>query len=102
VLDEKIRDKYELAKSLEEKVRSKETPKVKVHVIGFAKLIGELIDGLVKVMMFFGIAALIATGIIYAYTRCARNTTLVIACSIVAVVWQLGLVAVGVGGTVWL
>jgi len=40
VLDEKIRDKFELAKNLEEKVRSKETPKVKVHVIGFAKLIG--------------------------------------------------------------
>ena len=43
--------------------------------------------------MFFGFAALIATGIIYAYTRCVRSTTLVIACSLVAVVWQLGLVA---------
>jgi uncharacterized protein len=93
VLDEKIRDKYELAKNLEQ-VRAKgETPKVKIHVIGFAKLIGELIDGLVKVMMFFGIAAVIATGIIYAYTRCVRSTALVIACSLVAVVWQLGLVA---------
>ncbi|TMH35151.1 MAG: RND family transporter, partial [Betaproteobacteria bacterium] len=70
VLDEKIRDKYELAQNLE-KVRAKgETPKVKIHVIGFAKLIGELIDGLLKVMVFFGIAALIATAIIYAYTRC--------------------------------
>jgi predicted RND superfamily exporter protein len=93
VLDEKIRDKYELAKNLEQ-VRTKgETPKVKIHVIGFAKLIGELIDGLVKVMMFFGIAALIATGVIYAYTRCVRSTALVIACSLIAVVWQLGLVA---------
>ena len=41
--------------------------------------------------MFFGIAALIATAIIYAYTRCVRSTALVIACSLVAVVWQLGL-----------
>ncbi len=64
-----------------------------MHVIGFAKLIGELIDGLVKVMIFFGVAALIATAIIYAYTRCVRSTALVIACSLVAVVWQLGLVA---------
>ena len=61
-------------------------------MIGFAKLIGDLIDGLVQVMMFFGIAAVIATVIIYAYTRCVRSTALVIACSIVAVVWQLGLV----------
>ena len=93
VLDEKIRDKYELAKRIDEKVLAKGTPKVKVHVIGFAKLVGELIEGLVKVMMFFGAAALIATAIIYAYTRCIRSTALVIACSIVAVVWQLGLVA---------
>ena len=93
VLDEKIRDKYELAQNLEDKVRSKETPKIKVHIIGFAKLVGELIDGLVKVMAFFGIAALIATAVIFAYTRCVRSTALVIACSMVAVVWQLGLVA---------
>jgi predicted RND superfamily exporter protein len=66
---------------------------VRVHVIGFAKLIGELIDGLYQVMVFFGIAALIATAIIFAYTRCVRSTLLVIACSIVAVVWQLGIVA---------
>jgi hypothetical protein len=93
VLDEKIRDKYELARAIDETVVGKGGPKVKVHVIGFAKLVGELIEGLVKVMMFFGAAALIATAVIYAYTRCIRSTALVIACSIVAVVWQLGLVA---------
>ena len=93
VLEEKIRAKYELAKSLDQTVKSKESPKVRIHVIGFAKLIGELIDGLLKVMMFFGIAALIATAIIYAYTRCVRSTALVVACSIVAVIWQLGLIA---------
>jgi uncharacterized protein len=93
VLDEKIRDKYELAKAIDAKVVSKETPTVKIHVIGFAKLIGELIDGLVKVMTYFGVAAAIATGVIFGYTRCARSTALVIACSLVAVVWQLGLVA---------
>ncbi|MBL0089938.1 MAG: MMPL family transporter [Ideonella sp.] len=94
VLDEKIRGKYELAKAIDAKVISKETPTIKVHVIGFAKLIGELIDGVVKVMAYFGVAALIATAIIFAYTRCARSTALVIACSLVAVLWQLGLVAV--------
>ena len=92
VLEEKIRAKYELAQDLE-KVRGKETAHVKIHVIGFAKLIGELIDGLLKVMLFFGIAAVIATAIIYGYTRCVRSTSLVIACSLVAVVWQLGIVA---------
>src|SRR5215471_13554816 len=93
VLEEKIREKYELAQNLESVRKKGEGPKVSIHVIGFAKLIGELIDGLLKVMAFFGIAALIATAIIYAYTRCVRSTALVIACSLVAVVWQLGLIA---------
>ena len=66
---------------------------VKVHVIGFAKLVGDLIDGLFQVALYFGFAALIATIIIFAYTRCVRSTALVIACSLIAVVWQLGLVA---------
>src|SRR4029079_17541920 len=92
VLEEKIRARYELAQDLE-KVRGRETAHIKIHVIGFAKLIGELIDGLLKVMLFFAIAAAIATAIIYAYTRCVRSTVLVIACSLVAVIWQLGLVA---------
>src|SRR5574337_144412 len=33
------------------------------------------------------------SAICFAYTRCVRSTVLVIACSMVAVVWQLGLVA---------
>jgi len=41
----------------------------------------------------FCIAAAIAIAIIYFYTRCLRSTALVVACSVVAVVWQLGLVA---------
>jgi hypothetical protein len=66
---------------------------VQVHVIGFAKLAGDLIDGLVQVAMYFGLAAAIAAAIIWLYTRCVRSTTLVLACSLVAVVWELGLVA---------
>src|SRR5262245_19984682 len=52
VLEEKIRAKYELAQNLEKVRDAKETPQIRIHVIGFAKLIGELIDGLVKVMTF--------------------------------------------------
>jgi uncharacterized protein len=66
---------------------------VRVHVIGFAKLVGDLIEGLVQVAFYFALAALIAALVIYFYTRCVRSTALVIACSLIAVVWQLGLVA---------
>ncbi len=65
---------------------------IKMRIVGFAKLVGDLIDGLIKVMTFFGISAFIAAAIIYSYTRCVRSTVVVVLCSVVAVTWQLGLV----------
>ena len=94
VLEEQLRNKYEFAGGNETHARGEEGKgPIKVRVIGFAKLVGDLIDGLVLVMMYFGAAALIATSIIYFFTRCVRSTTLVILCSVIAVAWQLGLVA---------
>jgi predicted RND superfamily exporter protein len=66
---------------------------VRLHVIGFAQLVGDLVDGLRQVVIFFGVAAAIAAVMLYAYTRCIRSTALVLGCSVVAVTWQLGLVA---------
>lgn len=65
---------------------------IDIHVIGFAQLVGDLIQGLLQVAFYFAAAAAIATAVIYAYTRCVRSTVLVISCSLVAVVWQLGIV----------
>ena len=81
-----------LSKTLEKNIRSKQNAKIKIHIVGFAKLAGDLIDGLMQVIFYFAAAALIAAIIIYLYTRCLRSTALVIICSIVAVVWQLGIV----------
>ena len=81
-----IRDRYQAGKGGEG------TTKVNVYVIGFAKMIGDLVAGLYKVMGFFALAAAIAAAIIFSFTRCVRSTTLVLSCSIIAVTWQLGLV----------
>jgi predicted RND superfamily exporter protein len=67
--------------------------RVDIRVIGFAKLVGDLIAGLYQVGLYFVLAALIAVAILYGYTRCVRSTGLVIACSLAAVLWQMGLVA---------
>jgi predicted RND superfamily exporter protein len=64
---------------------------LKVHITGFAKLVGDLIDGVRAVLMFFALAVAIAAATIFWYTRCIRSTLLVVAASLVAVVWQLGL-----------
>ncbi|NPT53935.1 efflux RND transporter permease subunit [Paraburkholderia elongata] len=77
---------------LDDMVRTQQHGNIRIHVVGFAKLIGDLIDGLKQVMTYFGIAATIALGVIFFYTRCPRSTFLVVACSLVAVLWQLGIV----------
>ncbi|MBT9596099.1 MAG: MMPL family transporter [Vitreoscilla sp.] len=82
---------------IRDKATSEGTPVLRMQIIGFAKLAGDLIDGLRQVMAFFLIAALVATAVIFAFTRCARSTALVIGCSSIAVVWQLGIV-VALGG----
>lgn len=67
--------------------------KFRIHIIGFAKIMGDMIEGLMKVMIYFLVAAVIAVLVIFLYTRCIRSTVLVIACSLIAVLWQIGLVA---------
>ncbi|MGA3799523.1 efflux RND transporter permease subunit [Pseudomonas fluorescens] len=93
MLEEQLRNKFEFAGSNAVHVAGEEGKgPIKIRVIGFAKLVGDLIDGLMLIMMYFGAAALIATAIIFGFTRCVRSTALVILCSVVAVVWQLGLI----------
>jgi predicted RND superfamily exporter protein len=84
-----------LAQSIEHTVQAHQAGAypVRIHVIGFAELIAELLAGMRQVLMYFGAAAAIATLVIFGYTRCVRSTVLVVACSLVAVLWQLGLVA---------
>jgi uncharacterized protein len=73
-------------------VRTKyEAEGVSVHITGFAKIVGDLIEGVRSVLVFFAIAVAIATAMVYAYTRCVRSTLLVVLASLIAVVWQLGL-----------
>ena len=80
-----------------ESLRTKYAAKsVDIHITGFAKIVGDLIDGVRAVLGFFALAVAIAAVMVFAYTRCIRSTVLVVAASLVAVVWQLGLLpAVG-------
>ena len=68
-----------------------QSDKIDIHITGFAKKMGDLIAGLQQILLFFAAAILITTLVLYGYTRCVRSTLLVVFCSLVAVVWQLGL-----------
>ena len=77
-----------------EKIRSKyQTNGIKIHITGFTQIVGDLIKGLQQVMMFFVVAILIASAFLFWYTRCWRSTMLVMVCSLIAVLWQFGLLA---------
>ncbi len=64
-----------------------------VHIIGFAKAIGDISDGAGTVTAFFAIAFLVAALLVYAYTRSASATAALLGCSLLAVIWQLGLLS---------
>jgi len=64
---------------------------VDIHITGFAKKMGDLFDGLEQIILFFAVAIVITAAVLYGYTRCVRSSVLVVLCSLVAVVWQLGL-----------
>jgi predicted RND superfamily exporter protein len=87
----KALDYRALSDSLESIRKKYEGPEVSLHITGFAKVVGDLITGLKQVLTFFALAIVIATAMLYWYTRCVRSAALVVACSLVAVIWQLGL-----------
>ncbi|MBS1191413.1 MAG: transport protein [Rhodocyclaceae bacterium] len=84
-------DYSDLSRRLETLRQKYETDDIKIHITGFAKVVGDLLDGLQQVLFFFATAIAICTVVLYGYTRCVRSTLLVVACSVVAVVWLLGL-----------
>jgi predicted RND superfamily exporter protein len=94
-------DYQKFSHTLEEKIRDKfqaQNPNVKIHIVGFAKKVGDLIDGLSMVVMFFGVAFVITLVLLYGFTHCIRSTIAVLSTTLVAVVWQLGLMhAAGFG-----
>ncbi|MBU2964645.1 MMPL family transporter [Amphritea sp. 2_MG-2023] len=84
-LEKRIRDKYQ-------------SDKVVIHITGFAKVVGDLIDGVTQVALFFAIAVVFSLLMLVFYTRCLRSTLIILSCSIMAVVWQLGILhSMGLG-----
>ena len=84
-------DYHALSQRIEQLRAKYESDKIAIHVTGFAKVVGDLIDGLRQVLVFFAAAIVICTAVLYWYTRCLRSTLLVVFCSMIAVVWLLGL-----------
>ena len=82
----------EVADALEANIRKKyQSATVDIHIIGFAKVIGDITDGARGVLMFFGIALVISAFLLYYFSQSVTLTILPLITSFCAVIWQLGL-----------
>jgi uncharacterized protein len=78
-----------------EEVRSKfQNDDIKIHITGFAKIVGDLIEGSTRVLMFFLIAFVILLTLLYNNSRCWKSTAMRAVSSLVAVCWQLGIMKI--------
>jgi uncharacterized protein len=75
---EEIRAKYEASGNIE------------VNIIGFAKLLGDVINGLLGVFAFFGLAFVITVVLLYWYTRSWRITGTALVVAMLPVLWLIG------------
>jgi uncharacterized protein len=64
---------------------------IKIHITGFAKVVGDLIDGATRVLLFFVMAFIILLVLLYYNSRCVKSTAMRAVSSVVAVIWQLGI-----------
>tara|TARA_B100001105_G_scaffold254126_1_gene249211 strand:+ start:4583 stop:7033 length:2451 start_codon:yes stop_codon:yes gene_type:complete len=87
-------DYGEFSRQLEEKIRSYESADIGIHIVGFGKIVGDLIAGLRQVMAFFGISVAVAAVFVFMYTRCVRSTLLLVSVAVAGVVWLLGLMQI--------
>ena len=85
-------DSILIAEQLEQEIRGQfENEQTSIHIIGFAKMIGDVASGAKDVVMFFAIAIAITSLLVWIFIRSILLTVLPIVCSFIAVIWQLGM-----------
>ena len=87
-------DTLAIADKLEKDIRQTfEKDTISIHIIGFAKMVGDVAEGAKGVVLFFALAIAITAVMVYLFSHSIRLTTLPILCSLVAVVWQMGMLS---------
>ena len=84
----------EVARKLEEIRQATENKDVTVHIIGFAKAVGDIAAGAAGVIAFFGIAFVITAALLYWYSGSGMLASYALICAVVPVIWLLGLLPI--------
>ncbi|WP_163934996.1 RND family transporter [Paraferrimonas sp. SM1919] len=88
-------DTLAFASQLEQQIRAKfQSEAVSIHIIGFAKMSGDVADGAKDVIGFFAIAIAITALMVFVFIRSFALTLLPLLTSLMAVIWQLGMLTV--------
>ena len=84
-------DYVQIAQRLED-IRSKySSADIDINIVGFAKLVGDVVEGLNTVMGFFAIAFVITGVLLWLYSRSLRLTVVALFVALLPVIWLLGL-----------
>ena len=86
-----------VAHELERRVRdaiARPDSGIDVHIIGFAKVVGDIADGATSVVLFAGITLILTLLAVRLYCQSWRIACVPVVCSVVAVIWQLGALVV--------
>ena len=85
-------DTFAVARELESLREKYETEAIKVHVIGFAKVMGDIRDGALNVIFFFCVTIVVTALLVWFYSQSFLFSILPMGCSLAAVAWQLGII----------
>ena len=85
-------DTFTVARELESLRKKYETEAIKVHVIGFAKVMGDIRDGALNVIFFFCVTIVVTALLVWFYSQSFLFSILPMGCSLAAVAWQLGII----------
>ncbi len=83
-------DYQSVARQLESVRQKYQTDKIDIHIIGFAKAVGDICDGAAGVLGFFLVAFFITCVLLYFYLNSLKLVLLALVCALTPVVWLLG------------
>lgn len=85
---------FEVAKKLEDLRGKYANDKVSIHIIGFAKAVGDISDGARGVLVFFAIAFVITTILLYWFCKDLKLTGITLFAALMPVFWLFGMLTV--------
>ncbi len=85
---------YEAVAKQLEAIRTKyETADIKVHIVGFAKVVGDMTDASVEVGGFFFIALVLTSVLLWLYVGSFKLAMLPMICALICIVWEFGAIS---------